>query len=308
MDYSFLLGSLENVLGKGDRKSGDNYAFHCPFCHHRKKKLEINLHTNEKGENQFGCWTCGARGKTIRSLLSQMKVSREQATSILQYLPKGEQAKYKEFKTLELPKEFIPLHSTTSKSILVQKIKKYLYNRGLTDLDFIRYNIGYCTSGKFEGRIIIPSYDENGTLNQFIGRTYENNYIKYLLPDTTRDVIVFENLINWNQPLILCEGVFDVIGGARRNATPLLGKNISHKLLTKIIESPLEDIYIALDKDALKEALKHCETMLRVGKKVYLVPMEEKDPNVLGFTAFTQHIQQVEELTFSKLLEYRLDL
>ena len=41
MDYTFLLASLENILGKGQKRARENYAFHCPFCNHRKPKLEI---------------------------------------------------------------------------------------------------------------------------------------------------------------------------------------------------------------------------------------------------------------------------
>ena len=53
MDYTFLLGSIENILGKSHKKARDNHAFHCPFCNHHKPKLEINFHTNEKGENPW---------------------------------------------------------------------------------------------------------------------------------------------------------------------------------------------------------------------------------------------------------------
>ena len=48
MDYTFLLGSIENILGKSHKRARDNHAFHCPFCNHRKPKLEINMHTTER--------------------------------------------------------------------------------------------------------------------------------------------------------------------------------------------------------------------------------------------------------------------
>jgi hypothetical protein len=41
----------------------------------------------------------------------------------------------------------------------------------------------------------------------------------------SRDIIGFELFINWNVPIILCEGVFDAIA-IKRNAIPLLGKTI----------------------------------------------------------------------------------
>jgi len=31
MDYTFLLGTLENVLGKSSKRARNNHAFHCPF-------------------------------------------------------------------------------------------------------------------------------------------------------------------------------------------------------------------------------------------------------------------------------------
>ena len=50
MDYTFLLGSIENLLGKSHKRARDNHAFHCPFCNHHKPKLEIKMSTNEQGQ------------------------------------------------------------------------------------------------------------------------------------------------------------------------------------------------------------------------------------------------------------------
>ncbi len=45
--------------------------------------------------------------------------------------------------------------------------------------------------------------------------------------------IPFEIFINWNSPIIRCEGMFDAIS-IKRNAIPLLGKNIQGRAtLTK---------------------------------------------------------------------------
>ena len=307
MEYSFLLGSLENILGKSHKTSKDNYAFYCPVCNHRKPKLEIDLHTNEKGENHFACWVCGTKGKTIRSLLTQLKVSKIQATDILKLVPRGEQHAYEEIPILELPKEFQPLYNSPETSIPATIVKKYLLKRGLTNIDFLRYNIGYCTNGEYAGRIIIPSYDEHNQLNFFTGRSYDGNYYKYKNPGTSKDIVFFENLINWNKPIILCEGPFDALA-IRRNAVPLQGKLVSKALLLKILSSPLNDIYIALDKDALKEALYFCEKFLNMGKRVFLIDMEEKDPSEMGFESFTKKIQQAKELDFGSLIHHKLEL
>ena len=61
-------------------------------------------------------------------------------------------------------------------------------------------------------------------------------------------------LINWNEPIILCEGAFDAIT-IKRNAIPLFGKIIQPVLQKKIIEEHVTDIYICLDSDAITNAI-----------------------------------------------------
>ena len=114
-------------------------------------------------------------------------------------------------------------------------------------------------------------------------------------------------MINWNTPIILCEGVFDAMA-IRRNAIPILGKNISKTLYKKILTSQVKDIYIALDSDAKDRALEIAEKLLNQGKKAYIVNMKDKDPSEMGFQAFTTLIQQAEELDLSSLMMHKLDL
>jgi len=304
-ENSIVLGYLENILGKSSKKSKDNHAFNCPFCNHRKPKLEIDLRTNENGHNFWNCWVCGTKGKSIKSLLRRLKVEKSLATEILQYIRKGETFDYEDLQIVELPKEFQPLSKSSTTSVIANKIKKYLYRRGLTDQDFIKYNIGYCLKGEYHGRVIIPSYNEDGILNYFVGRSFEDSYLKYKNPPVSRDIVSFENLINWNQPIILTEGVFDAMA-IKRNAIPILGKNISKSLMKKLILNKVKDIYIALDRDAFKAALAHCERFLSMGKRIYLIDMQDKDPSEMGFENFTRYVQSAEELTLTKLLQYKL--
>lgn len=307
MEYTFLLGAVENILGKSYKRAKDNYAFHCPFCNHRKPKLEINFNTNDKGENPWECWVCETKGRTLKSLLKQMKIAGPQAQEVLQYIKKGEEVEYQGVKLVELPKEYQSLYSAPTTSISANIARKYLYDRGLTDNDILKYNIGYCVAGEFSDRIIIPSYDQNNQLNFYVARSFNKSFAKYKNPEVSKDIIVFENLINWNQPIIICEGVFDAMA-IKRNAVPILGKNISKSLLKKIVTSKIKDIYIALDRDALSKAIKFCEQFLNMGKKVYLVDMEEKDPSEMGFKSFTNHVQNAEELDLTSLLHYKLNL
>ena len=56
-------------------------------------------------------------------------------------------------------------------------------------------------------------------------------------------------------PVVLVEGMFDAIA-VRRNSIPLLGKIMSDKLKQVLIETKPPEVYVMLDRDAQKEAMK----------------------------------------------------
>ena len=159
----------------------------------------------------------------------------------------------------------------------------YLKNRGITRHDIVRYGIGYCESGPYEKMIIIPSYDKDGKLNFFTGRSYyKDASFKHKNPKVSKDIIGFDLFINWNEPITIVEGAFDAIA-VKRNAIPLFGKIILKKLKKQIIKKNVKDIYIALDSDARDKALDICQYFIDNGIRVYLIELGDKDPSELGY-------------------------
>jgi DNA primase len=305
---TILLNTIQSVLGTGKPTARGNYSFCCPNCNHHKLKLEINLDSSSIHFQNYGCWVCGFRGKLLFTLFKKINAPKEKIDELkllTNNIPREKAEALKQDK-VSLPKEYKSLLDTFDNSITKKHALAYLKKRGITNHDIVKYNLGYCETGPYKDRIIIPSYDKDGNINYFTGRTFESgNPIKYKNPQVSRDIIPFELFINWNLPLILCEGPLDAVA-IKRNAIPLLGKTIQPNLMKKIVTSSVKKIYIALDKDAMEQALKFCEQLLNEGKEVYLVELEDKDPGELGFEKFTKLIQKTYNLTFSDLFEKKL--
>jgi len=309
MVNELLVNLVNKVLGSGKRTARGNISYHCPYCNHRKPKLEINFSENKKGYNPWHCWVCNKKGSRISTLFKKVKAKKEVFDSLFKLIgSETERNIVIEYKELKLPEEFNTFDNITKSDLEGRRALQYLKNRNITLSDIKKYNIGYCSYGSYKNHIIIPSYDSEGNLNYFTARSFEPNpYNKYMNPDTSRDIIPFELFINWNLPIILCEGPFDAIT-IKRNVIPLMGNSITSSLMKKIVTSKVKQVYIALDSDALKLALKHAEYLINEGKEVYLVELNDKDPSEMGFAQFTNIIQNTSPLNEYALMEKKLSL
>jgi len=309
MENAALLVLVESVLGKGQATSKGNYAFKCPFCAHHKNKLEVSLRTTAKKENFWHCWVCDTKGKSIRTLFKQAKATPDRFQDLNLLIQPSNIEDIVSNEALALPAEYIALNGIYLDKIAQIEAKhalRFLTKRNVTKDDILKYNIGFCKEGSYGGRIIIPSYDANGILNYFVARAYKESDRKYKNPPVaSKEVIGLELYINWDAPIILCEGMFDAIT-IKRNVIPLLGKVLHNKLMEKLVKSSVDRIYIALDNDAKKDALKHAEKLMSYGKEVYMVELEGKDANEIGFEAFLNTLEHTEPLTFQSLLEKKL--
>ena len=222
---------LTDILGSYKKFANGELYFMCPFCGHHKKKLAIRL------SHGFHCWVCDAKGKFIYTLVKKLNASK----SVIQELNQiYNNTKFfsgkKEDIVVKLPEEFKSLAGEDG-SIFFLHAKKYLLSRGLTEDDIIKYNIKYCSEGEYKNRIIVPSYDNNRVLNYFVARSFYNSPLKYKNPPAPKDTVIFDLYINWNMPIILCEGVFDAIA-LKINAIPLLCKTVQDTLLKKQKKMP----------------------------------------------------------------------
>lgn len=291
-----LLALLEQVLGKGKRTSGSNYAFFSPFISHYKPKLEIDLAGNGNGENKWHCWVSNKKGRSIYKLFKEMKVSRNYFDELNKILKVRNLYTYKnntkeKDEVVTLPSQFIPLSmfpTVKDKAMIIQMKQALLYlkKRGIIPTDIFRYNIGYCADGEYSGRVVIPSYDDNLNLNFFVSRTiFDDVNAKHKNPTVSKNIIGFESLINWDMPITLVEGAFDAIT-VRSNAIPLFGKTLSPLLKEKILIRKPPMVRVALDPDAISDALEICDFLLSNGIPTSLIKIEDGDINETGFSKF----------------------
>lgn len=299
-----VISILDSVLGVGSSLKGNEQSHHCPFCHHHKKKLQINLDTQ-----QWHCWVCDSKGRSIQSLLRKLNVDRRDLDKLYKIYGDEPEVSTKEeyIVKLQLPKEFKQLYyKPKSINPIYNQAIAYIKRRGITDAEIVKYNIGYCEDGMYGGRVIIPSYDENGELNYFVARSfYEDEKMKYKNPPVNRDVIVFENMINWKEPITLVEGVFDAFS-VKRNVIPLLGKFLLSKLKNKIFEMGVKEVTIILDSDAIEDSTKHSDYLIKNGIKVKNIIPKDKDAGEMGFQKVSELIKESSETGWDDLILTKL--
>ena len=300
-----LFNLLHRVIGsKGTKlKKNDEYMYWSPFVMHHKPKLQINISTQK-----WHCWVSNVGGHTLFQLFRRLNATNEQFDELKEIL--GDTPRYYSKTTnttvevVKLPKEVEPLWNG-SDGIVKRHALSYLYKRGITDSDILKYNIGYCDRGAYVNRIIIPSYDSEGQLNFFVGRDFYNSKMKYRNTPTSKDIIGFDLFINWDEPIILCEGVFDAMA-FKRNAIPLFGKTVMNNLYKKIIEQKVKTLYLALDKDALTDSIKITENFINNEIEVKLMLTQEKDPSEIGFENLLYLINKTNKTKFSDLMRLKL--
>jgi DNA primase len=296
-----ILTLLSDILGSYTQQK-DEYLFCCPFCHGSKKKLSINIATNK-----WKCWVCGSKGGHILWLLKRLSIPAQVVKQFKELFGEEDIRQYKATEaqvTLHLPPEYVPLWKPVN-SYPYRHALSYLLQRGIGLEDILRYRIGYCESGIYGGRIIIPSYDATSQLNYFTARSFYDTGMKYKNPPVSKNTVIFENMIDWNECVVLVEGMFDALA-IRQNAIPLMGKTISKKLEHALLTNNTKEVIIFLDNDARLDALKLQQKLQQYRMDVRVVETHHKDANDMGYTQSWQLIRDAATTSFKDFIHQKL--
>ncbi|RKY33157.1 MAG: hypothetical protein DRP74_00460 [Candidatus Omnitrophota bacterium] len=135
---------------------------------------------------------------------------------------------------------------------------EYLRSRGITKEYIEKYKLGYCTSGWYAGRIIVPVF-EGKKLVYYQARTFRGQEPKYLNPPKSYIYGKSHFVFNLDRAAkigraIITEGVFDAMKVGDEGIC-IFGKDISNYQAKKISQKKLKKIVIMLDSDAKVESI-----------------------------------------------------
>lgn len=297
---------LRNALGR-HWNSGGEMLFRCPKCQHDKLKMSVNIE-----KNAFKCWVCGFSGNKISYLISKFapdyysqwsSIAEEVDLSKYEFI--FDEPEEEPDQIINLPLEFKSL--TGSSTGDKKRALAYLYSRDVTDLDILRWKIGFCDYGEYEGRIIIPSFNLKGQLNYFIARSYTDDWMKYKNPRASKDLVFNDLNIDWDDDIVIVEGVFDAI--RHKNCIPILGSSLreNHKLFQKICRNKHE-VYLALDEDAKVKELGIAKKFREYGIACKSIPVNPySDLAEMPRSEFIQRKQNADFITDLDYLHYKLN-
>jgi DNA primase len=266
-EIEVLVELLRDVLGheKQHYESKGQISFDCPVCADEKGldsgdgkgNLEINY-----SKHVYKCWSCGETYGTQGPLGKLFDKHATKAQKKVYNLIKPEELKQQDAKRtqLRLPEGYTTFEDSNARFIPHIEAYRYLQSRGINDELIKKYKIGYTVTGDFAYRVIVPSFNKEGTLNYFVARSWVKGRIKYKNPTVPKDEIIFnEGLIDWDKDIHICEGAFD--GFFLDNSIVMLGKKMSELLFSTIYDKANRNIIICLDEDAWTDAFKLYHTL-----------------------------------------------
>lgn len=333
-----IVGYLEEVINDHIKytQKGDEVHFSCPVCGETRHRMYCNLNTHV-----VYCHNCGYSTSFINFIMELERVSYETAvrryTEIKgsAYIPEdillelrknmfiGNISHTIPLRAIHLPEEYIPFNFESNNPVMKSAIK-YLMKRRITIRQMKSHDIGLCMSGEYKNRIIIPIKESNEP-KFFVARAIGENFkgLKEKSPSTedyqlSKSQVIFN--IDVSSALfgycVLSEGIFDALSFDDMGAS-LLGKRMSDDQLALLLDYKDQlsaGVYIALDWDARKDALKLAHQLYEYFP-VHLINMPKgdlrkgHDPNSFlrkyGRKAMFELIDNAEEYDFSYHLKHK---
>lgn len=291
-DYA-IVQIIQGFLGRPktevDALNKEQWQFNCPSttssCRYDVDKFNLEYNAKKK---MFKCWKCEPKyAGYVYSLVGDYGTN-DDMNRLKALLPPNEAARLKDQKknktkvnhhliTCKLPKGYKPLGKHRNTNLYKLAWEYLVYERKVSPSFIDKYEIGYTETGPRRFRIIIPSKNSLGRFNYYEARSYmKNPEIPYIKPSSKEvaknDIIFNEYFINWDLPIFLVEGVFDMF--RLPNAIPILGKEISDLLTDELLKNNCT-IILCFDPDAINKTVETYIKLSSLGLNVFFVDLVE---------------------------------
>ena len=278
--FKEFLGHYNHYENQGE------YIYNCPSC--GKRKFSVNFRML-KGH----CWTCGdqmsfgALGFFVKQYFSEYLKDYWKIVKGDNYYvgPKQEEEPPPKPPVDKLPEEF-NLLELNQDNIVANPYFNYLMTRGIAPKAIHKNQVGYCLSGSYQERIVFPSFNRKNKINYYITRSIYGQKPPYLNATGDKTKVIFQEIhIDWEKPLLITEGIFDMLSiqqvmQDKFSYTLLLGKSLGegNALWDALLKyKPL--VFLALDNDFPEDVDKMATHMTKWGLDVMMpaLPKQFKD-------------------------------
>lgn len=298
-----VLEWLEANIDSQIRHTGNGREVYmdCPYCGEIRHRFYVNLETLV-----CHCHNCGASPTFLQLIQYVEGVSFSRAAvifkdvkgnlSVPENISKdlvnnvfiGDLRKDLTKRAIPLPEEYSLLNPQKT-NLVTKRAIKYLNSRKITNKQIVEHKMGFCMSGKYKNRVIIP-ITENGELRFWVARAISPDALrKEMSPsDEIYQISKSEVIFNLDKAAkkyhscVISEGIFDALSWGSIGIS-LLGKMLYQEQLDILLdyrELLTEGIYIALDWDAKDYATKMAEQLSDYFPvKMINIPKEDDDPN-----------------------------
>lgn len=280
----------------------------CPECA-KSKKFGINLHVN-----RTNCFSCGYHPRPLQLLIKLEHLTTY--NDAIHFLNGFAGADYLEIpmpmleeRKVNLPESFTLL--SLGQGPNANRARNYMASRGYDIEELTFRGVGYCVSGPYAYRIIIPFYAK-GELIYFNARQFIELGSKHKNPGKEEFGIGKSQLIYNIDALHRYQTVYMVESATNAltlgdNTIAFGGKRISDYQLSKVLDSPVKRCVLIWDPDATWEAYRVALQICQYKQvKVVEMPWEYKkkfnpDVNDIGKSGTLNIIKGFKYMSYSEL-------
>lgn len=286
---------LENAGLDAHERNGE-VSGECPWCHHRRTSFYV-----KQGVGVFKCHYCGETGWAIKLITFvsrctvQEAIDRIMAHRISIYSEDDwelvEDEEEEAPPVIELPEGFHLLAESHGET--ARRYREYALTR-MTEAQMSEYKVGFCATGPYRGRIVVPVYHLGSLVNWVARATRPDAEKKVLTPRGNDQYSYLFNLDHvWGrEQIVITEGVFDCLA-LDDMAVATFGKKVTDTQVIGLANAGCSRVCLAWDSDAQAEIWAAYRRLKLAFNEVTTVQLPEgEDPATIGRSGMLQLVKE----------------